>query len=380
MINEYDKLAECRPSFMPVKHKRKVPFAPTIKVGPDFNERVQRIRELDFELNRFVLTEKDYAELVLDAYATNIHWSTKVEGNPLTEAEVHRLTRKTMLEGNAEKITGPMQEIVNHLLIFLSDELATEEWTRDHVCMMHEILLHDTDTKAKVGEYRDTEATIEEGGEYVFYPCPSSSVADEMDSLLGWVGTSGPAYDPIVSASIFFHEFESIHPFQDGNGRLGRSLFHMYLIGHGLKKSNLCKIDYELLRNQGLYYNILAYTDETQDYTPLIELFSIAVLNAYENAIHSLSGKNLLSSSMDENSKRLIIKAKQKRDWFNLKEAMTWVDALGEQPVRGRLRQLVNLGVLETTGRTKRLRFRFKVPFSDTIETFGSMYDRGRTQ
>jgi len=373
MINRYDKLAQYHPSFTPVKHKRKVPFAPSVKVGPDFNERIQRIRELDFELNRFVLTEKDYGELVLDAYATNIHWSTKVEGNPLTEAEVQRVTRKTMLEGNTEKNTGPMQEIVNHLLIFLSDELATEDWTRDHICTMHELLLHDTDTKAAVGEYRSTEAAVEEGGEYVFYPCPPGSIVEEMDSLLEWVRTGGSAYDPVVAASIFFHEFESIHPFQDGNGRLGRSLFHMYLISHGLKKSNLCKIDYELLSNHRLYYEILAYTDETQDYTPLVELFSIAVLNAYENAIRSLSGKNLLSSSLDENSKRLIIKAKQKRDWFNLKEAMTWVDALGEQPVRGRLKRLVTLGVLETRGRTKGLKFRFKVPFSDTIETLRSL-------
>lgn len=373
MINQYDKLMKYRPTFTPVKHKRKTPFAPKIEVGPDFNDRAQRIKELDFELDRFVLTEKDYAELVLDAFSTNIHWSTKIEGNPLSEAEVRRVTRETMLEGNVEMKAGPIQEIVNHLLIFLSDTVATKAWNNEHICAMHKLLLQNTKTNAKVGKYRTIDSCVEEAGEYVFYPCPPGTIDEEMDSLLGWVTNSGPAYDPIVTASVFFHEFESIHPFEDGNGRLGRSLFHMYLISYGLKKSNLCKIDFELLQNSSLYYDILAYTDESQDYAPLIELFSIAVLDAYENAVSSLSGKNLLSSSLDENSKRLITKAKHKHDWFNLKEAISWVDALGEQPVRDRLKQLVALGVLETQGKTKGLKFRFKVPFSDTLETFRSL-------
>jgi hypothetical protein len=144
-------------------------------------------------------------------------------------------------------------------------------------------------------------------------------------------------------------------------------------MNHGLKKSNLCKIDYEMLKNSSLYYNILAYTDESQEYMPLIELFSIAVLKSYESAVSSLSGKNLLSSGLDESSKRLIMKAKQSGEWFNLKEAVTWVGTLGDQPVRDRLKHLMDIGVLETEGKTKGLKFRFKIPFAKTIEAFKTL-------
>jgi len=368
MINEYDKLLDYHPKYTPVKHKKKVPFNPNIVVTSEFKNRIQRIRELDFELDRFVLTEQDYAELVLDAYSTNIHWSTKIEGNPLSQAEVKRVTRKTLLGGNVEYDAGPIQEIVNHLYVFLDKELMKEEWSKDYICIMHELLLQRTNTKAKLAAYRIGESAVEEKGETVFCTCPSNQIDEEMQSLIEWVIRKGPAFDPIVTAALFFHEFESIHPFEDGNGRLGRTLFHIYLVTHGLRKSNLCKIDYELLSNLKLYYNILAYTDESQDYTPLIELFSIAVLNSYERAFSSLSEKNLLSSSLDESSKRIIIKAKHIGGWFTLKEAVTWVDGIGEQPVRGRLKHLVELGVLETQGKTKGLKFRFKIPFSNTIE------------
>ncbi|OPY31323.1 MAG: Fic/DOC family protein [Methanomassiliicoccales archaeon PtaU1.Bin124] len=375
MTNGYDKLERFVPKYTPVRHKRKVPFGPEIMVSPDLNNRILRIRELDFELDRFVLMEKDYAELVLDAYSTNIHWSTKIEGNPLTQDEVRRVTRKTLVDGNVETQAGPIQEIVNHLLLFLNKEIVNQKWDKEFICFMHELLLQNTKTNVNIGEYKKTENDIQEKGETVFRTCPSQHVEEEMGSLLNWIMEKGPAYDPIVAASVFFHEFESIHPFEDGNGRLGRTLFHLYLINHGLKKSNLCKIDFELLKNAPLYYNILAYTDETGDYLPLTEMFSIAVLNSYEVAISSLSGKNLLSSSLDESSKRIIQMAKKIGTWFSIKEAVTWVDTLGEQPVRDRLKHLVELGVLESRGKTKGLRFRFKIPFTNTRELMQSLID-----
>jgi Fic family protein len=369
MINKYDDLKIFYPKFTPVRHKRKVPFSPNFDVSEEFSARIHRIKELDFELDRFVLSEKDYAELVMDAYATNIHWSTKFEGNPLSQEEVRKVTRSTLMNGNQEVKGGPYQEIVNHIMVFVGDDILQKKWDRNLLSKMHSLLLTGTESKALIGEYRKKEADVQElDGTQVFIPCPLGSVPEEMESLLTWVNNKAPAYHPIVSATLFFHEFESIHPYEDGNGRLGRSLFHMYLLNHGLKKSNLCKIDYELLKNQALYYNLLAYTDESQDYGPLVEFFTMAVLRSYEDAFQSLSRKNLMSSTLDENYKRLIIKAKQCKEWFDLKEAGTWVDGIKEQSVRVRLSDLVEMGVLETSGRTKKLRYRFKVPFARVKE------------
>lgn len=83
--------------------------------------------------------------------------------------------------------------------------------------------------------------------------------------------------------------------------------------------------------------------------------------------------QELLSSDLDEISNRLVMKAKQSGEWFNLEEAVTWVDTLGDQPVRDRLKHLVDIGVLETEGRTKGLKIRFKIHFAKTIEAFQTL-------
>jgi Fic family protein len=374
MINEYNNMQEYNPKFSPVRHKRKVPFSPSAEVTAEFAHRIQRIRGLDFELNRYILTEKDYSELVMDAYSSNIHWSTKVEGNPLSEDEVKRITRATMLSGNIEKRAGPSQEVINHLLVLAGEEALARKWDKKFLCALHEILLEGTGSKAKIGGYRENQAVIEEGGEEVFIACPPGSIEEEMESLLDWVNKKAPAYDVVVAATLFFHEFESIHPFEDGNGRLGRTLFHIYLVGHGLRKSNLCKIDYEILGNTRQYYSLLAYTDESGDYEPLVEAFSLAVLRSYERTIESFSDKDLLSSNLDEISKTLIAGARQRKEWFNVKDAVEWVDEVGEQTVRNRLNGLADMGVLEKMGKTKGLKFRFKIPFSTLKKGAGQVF------
>ena len=372
MINRYDNLTTYRPDTAPVRHKRKVPFNPCVEISPKFASRMQKIRELDQELGRFILKEKDYFDLVLDAYSSNIHWSTKIEGNPLGEDEVRRLSRATLAGERTENPGGPAQEIINHIGVLIFSGLFSGLWNKETICYLQQYLLQGTGTKANLGSYRTRECCVEENGEEVFIACPPSSIAEEMESLLEWVRTRAPAYEPIVAATILFHEFESIHPFEDGNGRTGRTLFHLYLMGHGLPNSHLCKIDYEVLKDTSLYYDLLAYTDEKGTYGPLVEMFSVAVLRSYEETRDALSRKDLLSSGLDEVSKRIIMMARERSDWFDLSEAMTWADGLGEQTVRNRLSNLVELDVLEKRGRTRSCAYRFRNPFADIKTKIGA--------
>ena len=156
-----------------------------------------------------------------------------------------------------------------------------------------------------------------------------------------------------------------MNPFVDGNGRTGRSLFHLYLQQRALKNSHLCKIDHKLVENRDLYYDLLAYTDQTGSYEELIELVSIAVLKSYEEAQEALSRRDLLSIGLDEASKRLLIKAKAHKDYFSRAEAAGWVDGVSEQTVGNRLIALEEMGALESKGKTRSKRYRMKDPLAD---------------
>ncbi len=368
MTIEYHNFKGFVPKGYPVRHKRKVPFDPDIRVPREYAKRVHRIKELDFELDRFILTDKDYADLAMDAYISNVHWTTKVEGNPLHEDEVRKITLSTFGKGtdSMELPAGPKQEIINHLTRLISPGEIGDPWDHTLIQTIHDFLLKDTGARFRKRSYRKNHASVcDSTGEETFITCPPGSIEEEMESLLKWMNESAAAYDSIVSATVFFHEFESIHPFADGNGRTGRCLFHLFLQNAGLPNSHLCKIEKQLLSDEELYYQLLAYTDDSRSYEVLIDFVSDAILKSYLDAHKNLSEKDLLSSDLDEVSKRLLKVAKRRDEWFSVSEAVKWVSNTGAQTVRNKLNHLVEIGALEKVGRTQSCRYHIRNSLDD---------------
>lgn len=364
-----EKFRHCQ-SPMPVRHKRKVPFLPVVVAPPRLKERIQEVTRLDQELERHVLRQSDYFDLVADAYASNFHYSTKLEGNPLPLSEVRKITRNS-LRGKKQKIgNGHRQEILNHLMIALSPDAWRLPWTIDEVQGVHRMLLDGVDEEARPGQFRDFRSAIEdEDGDDSFITAPPEHIAEELTSLVHWVNNQAPTLHPIVAGAILFHEFESIHPFADGNGRTGRVLLHGYLGEHGLSHAHLCMVEKEVTEDPELYYRVLAWTDHTGSYTELVDYFADAIQLSYRKAVRRFAEKDLLSSAMDETAKRIVVQAKRHSEWFKIEDAARWVDGRAEDTVRRHLNGLVREGVLETQGATKAKRYRYPSPFRDPEET-----------
>ncbi|MCL1979160.1 MAG: Fic family protein [Methanomassiliicoccaceae archaeon] len=349
-----------------MRHKRKIPFDPTLRAHPNYREIVQKIRDLDNGLGEMVLSGDDYLNLVNEAYASNIHWSVKIEGNDLPLEEVHRLTTLfTSKKDKKETASGPQQEILNHLYSFVVKNKFSLPWSPEMVKDVHSMLLMDTGAECLIGKFRTEPASIigADGFEY-FIACPPGSIDEEMDSLLEWL--AGSPYDEIVTAALFFHEFESIHPFQDGNGRTGRTLFHILLQELGLKNSKLCKFEQKLLDPPTTYYTLLAYTDSMGNYGPFIMYVASSLLSAYEEAFAAFEEKDLIKD-LDESSKTIVKRAK-KQGRFTVSDACKWVPGLGEQSIRKKLNDLVKIKLLEKVGNTRSMIFVFRDPFRDFLE------------
>lgn len=357
--NQKEKYTQYTVDGFPVRHKRKVPFDPRISLSLDYRRMVREIREMDSRLEDMVLNEKDYLELVNDAYSSNIHWSVKLEGNDLPLKEVKKLTTEFTSGKKEESKSGPVQEILNHLYSYFVKKHFDLPWNVDTICSVHKILLKNTGAGFELGTFRTKQASVigSDGMEY-FIACPPGSIREEMISLLEWLNSS--PYDEITTATLFFHEFESIHPFLDGNGRTGRTLFHVLLQELGLKNSNLCKFEQELLDPSTIYYTLLAYTDRTADYAPLIMYVTESLHNAYQKAVVTFGERDKLNE-LDEISK-VLVKRSKKLPHFNLSDAGSWV-TVSDQTIRNKLNELVDIGILEKEGRTKSQIFRFRDPF-----------------
>jgi len=357
-LSEY---SEYRPAGYPVKHKRKVPFEPVIRLGSDHRTRLNEITDMDRKLDGIILTAGDHLDLVKDVCSSNIHWSTSIEGNPLTQEEVKRISTSYFKGGvGNEKRDGPTQEILNHLHSYIAADDFKMPWTAETIKDTHERLTRRTGIAGTPGKIRDHGSVIadKDGFEYMI-PCPHGSIEEELKSLLSWLELS--PYDPVVTATLFFHELESIHPFTDGNGRMGRTLFQILLQELGLKNSKLCRLEEEILSSLETYYDLLGYTDQTSDYRPLIMYISESLHIAYLKAMKEFESRNVLKD-LDETSRSIVIRSRG-MSWFMIQDVSSWV-ALGEQRISQKLNELVNIGVLEKVGKTKSTKFRFRDPFA----------------
>src|SRR6266496_5285528 len=140
MVNEYFKRIESEIQY-PIRHRRKVPFDPSIQVAADFSRKAMDLRRLDSELDRFILRAEDYLDLVVDSYTSNIHQSTKLEGNPLPLEEVRRLTRNSFEGIPHGPLSEPRQEILNHIVSWVRPEAFTLPWTMPKIQGVHQTLL-----------------------------------------------------------------------------------------------------------------------------------------------------------------------------------------------------------------------------------------------
>ena len=93
-----------------------------------------------------------------------------------------------------------------------------------------------------------------------------------MEDLLIWYNKNRNKYPPLLLAVVVHNQFENIHPFEDGNGRVGRLLLNNILIKHRLPPVNIS------MNNRIRYYNAIMDYQKKGDIRPTIDL----ILNEYK--------------------------------------------------------------------------------------------------
>jgi Fic family protein len=93
---------------------------------------------------------------------------------------------------------------------------------------MHSVLMEGVRGREKgPGEFRKVHVQI--GSNARFVPPPAAEVERLMDNLQAFINLEDPGYDPLVACFLVHYQFETIHPFKDGNGRVGRALLAMMI-------------------------------------------------------------------------------------------------------------------------------------------------------
>jgi len=132
---------------------------------------------------------------------------------------------------------------------------------------LHRIVFLNSKPFAGKFRKRGVEVVIADAmGNIVHRGAPSTQVRNLLTKLVEWYSKNKRKYPPLVLAAVVHNQFENIHPFQDGNGRVGRLLLNNVLLKHGLPPLNI------ELRNRQEYYAALQAYENGHDIRPTIEL------------------------------------------------------------------------------------------------------------
>lgn len=123
-------------------------------------------------------------------------------------------------------------------------------------------------TKPFAGELRNVEVAIRDGyGSIVHKGAPSSIIYKLLTNLCNWYEKHKGKYPPLLLAALVHNEFENIHPFQDGNGRVGRLLLNYVLLKHNYPPINI------QFKDRQKYYKILQIFDKKNNIKPTLKFF-----------------------------------------------------------------------------------------------------------
>lgn len=216
-----------------------------------------------------------------------IQASLQIEGNTLSEEQV-----TAILEG--KRVIGPARDVLEvQNAISAYDELPKWQPSNPkHLLAAHKIMM-----KGLVpapGQWRTRGVAIAKGNQIAHLPPPASRVPALMAELTTWL-KSATDVPPAVAAAVFHYELEFIHPFADGNGRMGR-LWHSLILSKYHPLFALAPVESVVRDRQREYYEVLGQCDKAGDSTLFVQFALEATASAVEGILQSLSKQTVTSS------------------------------------------------------------------------------------
>jgi len=207
------------------------------------------------------LNEQEWTEFTQSfTYDTNA-----IEGSTVTASEVVGILEKNKWPENRTKYeiseTYGVSEAINYI------RKTNDHISLDFIKKLHEIVFKNSKTFAGQFRAKGTEvAVVDAVGNIVHRGAPATEIVKLLKEVISWYNKNEKKYPPIVLAAVVHNQFENIHPFQDGNGRVGRLLLNNVLLKHNLPPVNI------ELKNRRDYYKALREYQKNRNIRPMIEL------------------------------------------------------------------------------------------------------------
>ena len=233
---------------------------------------INLIAQISSQLERYAIRmeQEDTLRLRRANRIKTIHSSLAIEGNTLSEGEV-----QAVLEG--KKVVAPLKEIQE-----VKNAIKTYElYPKLNPFSIQDLLLaHGTMMSGLVDEagmFRKGGVGVFDGDKPIHIAPPADRVRDLMSDLFGWLENADDHL--LIRSCVFHYEFEFIHPFADGNGRIGR-LWQSLILGRLNPIFEHLPVENMVYSNQQAYYHGINRSSDLGDSGPFIDFMLEEILNA----------------------------------------------------------------------------------------------------
>jgi len=233
-------------------------------------KQIENLNEYNKQLKIVHLSEKEWQNFTEEfVYNTNA-----IEGSTVTEEEVPEILHKKKAENEEEVETKGVAKAIGYL------RKTKEDLSLSLLLRLHKICFERS--KSFAGGFRKVNVVIRNSqGQILHSGVPKEELMKYLKDFIEWYKENKSEFRPLVLAAIMHNQFEHIHPFQDGNGRVGRLLLNFILLKNNYPPINI------LLEDRMEYYQTLQEYSKKDKLKPTLKF----LIKQYKKTLKEVSTK-----------------------------------------------------------------------------------------
>ncbi len=338
-------------------------FRPSVVVTADMFTRSTETLRLDGRLEAAVLSPSIHQLILAIARLRNVVSSLRIEGQAVDLQAARRVL------DTGEPQTPEEKEVL--ILSKAYEELHSlerpPELSVKYVGELHRRLFRDGIglDAGPVGRFKEAPNGVysQREGRMIFEATPPDRTEEELDVLIAWIRDDARLLPPAVASALFFAEFQAIHPFSDGNGRVGRFLNLVLLRQLGYRNVCLVPIDGRFFRTRNRYYRSLRTTNAGRNYQVWCRYYTEQLQRAYKLAVNRADLRPLLEK-FSRNSTRSVLEWCLSGDggWFSRSDFPN-PKRYSQPALTSSLAELMKAGALDGRGQKRGREYRLSTEF-----------------
>jgi Fic family protein len=330
---------------------------------------INLISEIDrFDANWAAIERKEgqsLKELKSIATVRSVGASNRIEGNKMSDEEVDVLLQKIDITKLNDRDS---QEVVGYfeVLDLIAESYENINLSENHIKSLHNSLMkYSVKDQWHKGNYKihsnAVEASFPDGTKQIIFQTTEAGFAteDAIRELINWYNSETEVH-PLVKVASFVYDFLSVHPFQDGNGRLSRLISALLLLKNGYKWIQYVSFEHEIENRKSEYYQALRSCQTqrpNEDVTVWIEFF-LSCLSNIQSQLMTKLNKSGMETQLSPKEKLIftIIQNRPNIQSGGISEKL----AIPSPTVKRILSELLNKGLIEKQGSGRNVSYTIK--------------------